>query len=250
MVKFINMASTSTESFPNSRRSSPTRTEAIYRRRCSRSRRRQPGITANLLYLALKTLELQFFVKDNRYDYFCLGMDWEAHLHPHIQRLIYPDLLRSPDAGPVAAGDAEAAAPDSPPIILLTTHSPHIVSVSPLRALVLLKKSADGSSTVGRSTAELELTEAECADLERYLDAKRGELLFAKGVVLVEGMAEVFLVPHFARLLGFDLDGTRHISLFSRGHELHALRKTLGQRGLISRSPSSPTRTQLRGKTP
>ena len=42
--------------------------------------------------------------------------------------------------------------------------------------------------------------------MERYLDVTRGELLFSKGVILVEGDAETYLVPAFAKVLGFDLD--------------------------------------------
>jgi putative ATP-dependent endonuclease of OLD family len=88
----------------------------------------------------------------------------------------------------------------------LTTHSPHIASVSPIDSFVLLRRSVDKQSTEGISTAGIKLDEKERRDLERYLDVTRGEILFAKGVVLVEGDAETFLVPAFARLQGLDLD--------------------------------------------
>jgi putative ATP-dependent endonuclease of OLD family len=56
------------------------------------------------------------------------------------------------------------------------------------------------------STVNLDLDEKEVADLERYLDVTRGELLFARGVVLVEGDAEPFLVPVLGKLNNFDFD--------------------------------------------
>jgi putative ATP-dependent endonuclease of OLD family len=50
------------------------------------------------------------------------------------------------------------------------------------------------------------LANDEVEDLERYLDVTRGEILFARGVMLVEGDAERFLIPPLARALGHDLD--------------------------------------------
>lgn len=55
------------------------------------------------------------------------------------------------------------------------------------------------------STADLDLSEEDIADLERYLDVNRGEILFARGVI-VEGDTERFLIPVLAKQQGFDLD--------------------------------------------
>jgi putative ATP-dependent endonuclease of OLD family len=118
----------------------------------------------------------------------------EAHLHPHLQRSVYRHLFES------AGGNNQ----DRQLSIFLTTHSPHIASVAPLRSIVLLKDTATG--TVARSTAALELAAGEADDLARYLDVTRAEMLFARGVILVEGDAERFLVPEFARTLGVGLD--------------------------------------------
>ena len=89
--------------------------------------------------------------------------------------------------------------------IVLTTHSPHIASIAPLRSILLLKD-AGAAGTVGRSTASIELTDEEKEDLTRYLDVTRAEMLFARGILLVEGDAEKFLVPVFANALGHSLD--------------------------------------------
>jgi len=39
-------------------------------------------------------------------------------------------------------------------------------------------------------------------NLERYIDVTRGEILFAKGVLLVEGDAELFLTPDLRQAHG------------------------------------------------
>jgi putative ATP-dependent endonuclease of OLD family len=88
--------------------------------------------------------------------------------------------------------------------VIVTTHSPHIVSVTPPQALVVLR-GGDGTSTVGVAAAA-DLEPAEWADIERYLDATRGELVFARRVLLVEGFAEAVLLPKLARDAGLDLD--------------------------------------------
>lgn len=52
----------------------------------------------------------------------------------------------------------------------------------------------------------MKLDPQEIADLERYLDVTRGEMIFGRGVILVEGDAELYLVPVLAKLAGIDLE--------------------------------------------
>ena len=156
--------------------------------------------TANLIFLALKTLELDQLVVDGDRDHTFLAVEEpEAHLHPHVQRLVYRYLLNRPGAGD--GGEAPSRL-----TTILTTHSPHIASVAPLRSILLLRHDATIGATVGVSTALTPLEDDDLADLQRYIDVTRGELLFARGVILVEGDAERFLIPAFADALEMPLD--------------------------------------------
>lgn len=150
--------------------------------------------TANLLFLTLKGLELERAVEAGERSHTFLAIEEpEAHLHPHVQRLVYRHYLGEEDA------------PQNVTTIL-TTHSPHIASVAPLRSIILLREDAESGSTSITSAAEAELLPDEEHDLQRYIDVTRGELFFARGVIFVEGDAERFLIPEFAAALDVDLD--------------------------------------------
>ena len=156
--------------------------------------------TANLIFLALKCLELDRLVDDGERDHTFFAVEEpEAHLHPHVQRLVYRYFLESG-----AAENAEDA--KSSRTTILTTHSPHVASVTPIRSVVLLRHDPESGATKGISAAEAPLEEADEADLQRYIDVNRGELFFARGVILVEGEAERFLIPAFASALEMPLD--------------------------------------------
>ncbi|OIP36502.1 MAG: hypothetical protein AUK47_15035 [Deltaproteobacteria bacterium CG2_30_63_29] len=178
---------------------------------------------ANLLFFTLKLLELEHMVADHERDHTFVAIEEpEAHLHPHLQRQMFRSLLRMRQH---LVGAREGALEDLPTTILVTTHSPHLASIAPLKSLVLLRridvpckdadenllKDASGNlvtvkATIAASTVNAKFEQIEASDLERYIEVTRAEMLFARGVILVEGVAEQYLVPKIAALHGTPLD--------------------------------------------
>lgn len=182
--------------------------------------------TANLIFLALKSLDLDRLVEEGERDHTFFAVEEpEAHLHPHVQRLVYRHFL-APQEG------ENAERPPRRQTTILTTHSPHIASVAPLRSIVLLRRDSAAQATTGVAAVGAPLTNGEVADLQRYIDVTRGEMFFARGIVLVEGDAERFLVPAFAEVMGISLDALG-ISICSvAGTNFAPFVKLLGRQGL------------------
>ena len=135
---------------------------------------------ANLIYLALKLLEYELKLSSDRVAHFLLIEEPEAHIHTHIQKSLFFNL------------------PTERTQVIVSTHSTHISSASKIASVNVLAIRDDHAEVFQPSH---ELSSRTVMRVERYLDAVRSTLLFAKGVMLVEGDAEQIMIPSLLRAL-------------------------------------------------
>jgi putative ATP-dependent endonuclease of OLD family len=164
----------------------------------------EPGATRglghhNILFMAAELLAL------DRNDDPCLPLvlieEPEAHLHPHLQLRLVEFFRSETDGGRLQ--------------VILTSHSPNVASKIGLRDITLMH--AGRAFPLRPHATKLDASDYEF--LERFLDVTRAELLFARGLLIVEGDAEAILLPTIAELIGCPLpaNGVSVVSVGSVG---------------------------------
>ncbi|MDR3473515.1 MAG: AAA family ATPase [Devosia sp.] len=162
----------------------------------------------NILYIAILIQYLQKRAsREATAGQLLLIEEPEAHLHPQLQISLLI-ALRSFGIQ-----------------VILTTHSPQITSQAPFETFVSLTRRGDGSVAAGTLAKAGGFSAGEIADLERYLDATKSNLLFARKVMLVEGPAEVFLIPPIVEaVMGIRLErsGVSVIAIYGVHFDVYA----------------------------
>lgn len=156
---------------------------------------------ANLIFLTLKLLEYKYQKSKETFANFLIIEEPEAHIHTHIQKTLFENL---------DYGDTQ---------IIYSTHSTHISEVSNVANINILAKKQNYAEVYQPSTG---LLPENINELQRYLDAVRSNLLFAKGVILIEGDAEEILFPLMVKkVFGVSLDelGISLINIRSTGFQ-------------------------------
>lgn len=138
----------------------------------------------NLIYMAVLLAGLE--VRRNSGLNVLLVEEPEAHLHPQLQDLLMRHLENESDASAQ---------------VVVTTHSPNFAASARAERATIFVPLAAGAPSVARTPADFGMDEKELRHLHRFLDVTKAALLFARGVILVEGIAEQLLVPAFARYL-------------------------------------------------
>lgn len=152
----------------------------------------------NLLYVALVLASLGITSETRaEADFPVLILEEpEAHLHPALQYRFLIFLQEQLDPDPETGHQQSRQ-------VFLSSHSTQVTSAVGLDALVCLYLDDENIPQVaypGRSFPDTRDGRRSKAYVERFLDSTKSSLLFAKGVLLVEGIAEQVLIPPLADL--------------------------------------------------
>jgi len=132
----------------------------------------------------------------------------EAHLHPSMQYKLLKYLV-----------ERVKDPTHSSRQVFVTTHSTHVTAASALDSIVCMSIAGDGSRRAiypGRLFPDTSVGQDSKKYVERYLDATKSTMLFARAVLFVEGLAEQLLFPVFAEYIGCSLEKS-HVALVPVG---------------------------------
>jgi putative ATP-dependent endonuclease of OLD family len=126
----------------------------------------------------------------------------EAHIQPQLQNILYEYI--------------ESLALNYQ--VFVTSHSPTITSKADLSSLTVL--SIDNATVRQFNPMVSGINQIHQKYLERFLDVTKSQLLFAKGVILVEGISEALLLHVFAKVMGLHEGDVNKYSLIKHGVEI------------------------------
>lgn len=139
--------------------------------------------TSNVMSMACELL-LHKDTESNDKPCFLLIEEPEAHIHAQRQLKLIQSLEYDSKINNIQ--------------VILTTHSPLLASVVKLSNIIIVKN----GRTYSLSKECTNLDEDDYVYLEKYLDATKSNLFFARSVIIVEGPGEALLLPTIAKLLG------------------------------------------------
>lgn len=143
----------------------------------------------NLLFMAAVLGDIEAATAETLFS-LLLVEEPEAHLHPQLQELVHSFFEKNSNKDNVQ--------------VIYTSHSPTLISRIGIDKIVLLFENAHRINCL--SLSESNLDDREKYYLERYLDVTKSQMLFAKGVIFVEGICEALILPCLAKLVDRPFD--------------------------------------------
>jgi len=143
----------------------------------------------------------------------------EAHLHPQLQMLLlrhFENVANDRDGNEVQ--------------VIASSHSPILASQAPIDSIVFVQEI--DSKVAAVSICAIEIDDKLKKKLQRYLDATRGELFFARRILMVEGIAEALLLPVLTKFAGGSLKDSAVTVLNADGINFNAFIPLLGENRL------------------
>lgn len=142
----------------------------------------------NLLYIASILAELILETEEDRgeetYLRLLLIEEPEAHLHPQLQLRLLRHL--------------KTVAEERGIQVIITTHSTVISAAVSLDHIIHISNESKPTAVPLRNAG---LPEPSRRFVDRWLDVTKSNLLFSKGAILVEGIAEAIVLPELARVV-------------------------------------------------
>lgn len=161
--------------------------------------------TSNIMSMACELLLHKEAEGENKSS-FLLIEEPEAHIHAQRQLKLIQSLENESEKGNRQT--------------IITTHAPLLASVVKLSNIIIVKSGEAYSLAEGYT----ELDGDDYIFLEKYLDATKANLFFARSVIIVEGPGEALLLPTIAKLLGYSFTdyGTSLVDVRSTGLRRYA----------------------------
>ena len=149
----------------------------------------------------------------------------EAHLHPQLQILLLRHFVK-----------VTAEHTGNEVQVIASSHSPILVSQAPIDSIVSIHECGGKVSAVSVSSIKMDEVPKEDEKLkkklQRFLDATRGELFFARRLLMVEGIAEALLLPVLTKITGGCLKESAVTVLNADGLNFNAFLPLFGENRL------------------
>ena len=143
----------------------------------------------NLLFMAAVLGDIEAATAETLFS-LLLVEEPEAHLHPQLQELVHSFFEKNSNNENVQ--------------VIYTSHSPTLISRIGIDKIVLLFENKHRIDCL--SLSESNLDNKDRYYLERYLDVTKSQMLFAKGIIFVEGICEALILPCLAKIIDRPFD--------------------------------------------